>query len=106
MRRILPLAAIAALVSAPAQAQNQDPYFVMGLADVIAAEQYCALRFDGASIERLIAERVPADDFSFTTTLKSLVFVAERQQQDLSDAAGAAHCAQIARLADTFDLLQ
>ena len=93
------LAMMLAALLAPNLAAAEGIDIVDGLADLIAAEAFCGLRYDQQAIETFIAQNVAADDLEFTGLLKGLTFAADASQQRMSQSAATAHCAHIRRLA-------
>lgn len=93
---------IAAFLLFPASAIAEGIDVAPGLADVLAAEDFCGLDYDPRDIERFVAHNVRNDDLEFTGMLKGLIFVAEAAQEKMSASAKSAHCTQIRRLAAHF----
>jgi hypothetical protein len=98
--RLFGLVALALALPAPAWSAGLD--VAQGLADVIAAEEFCGLAYDQPAIETFIADNVADDDLQFTGLLKGLIFVAKAAQETMSASAATAHCAQIRRLAAAY----
>jgi hypothetical protein len=97
-----PLAATAAFFALAGVALAQDYQFVTGLADILAAEEFCGLTYDQDAVSQLINERVAADDLGFTDLLKNMTYMAELRQDEFTRSATTAHCVQIERLAAGF----
>lgn len=95
-------AAVLAATLAPTIAGAAGSDVVQGLADVIAAEEFCGLSYDQSAIETFIGTHVAADDLDFTGMLTAMIYLAEENQKAMSPSAATAHCAQIRRLAGTY----
>ncbi|WP_395815242.1 hypothetical protein [Devosia sp.] len=94
------LAALTVLVPGLALAAGDD--ILSGLADVLAAEDFCKLTYDQPAIEAFIQAHVAPDDLDFTSNLTAFIYVAGEHQLEMTTSAATAHCTQIRRLAKTY----
>jgi hypothetical protein len=75
---------------------------VIGLADVLASEQFCGLNYDEAAIRAFIDKNAPADDMTFNNALELITAGSRRENQRLSASEKVAHCEQIVRVAKSY----
>jgi hypothetical protein len=99
------LVVLAFSVSATASLADDRYNLLLGLGNVLAAEQLCDLAYDQTALVNVIDQRVAPDDLAFPDDLKTYTRVAGREQDGLSESSKAAHCAQVARLARTLSLI-
>ncbi|TVR11858.1 MAG: signal recognition particle [Salinarimonadaceae bacterium] len=103
MKILIAAVALTAAMSSGALAQRLDSMTLANqLGDVLASEELCGLSYDHDAIERFIEERVAADDMSFTPMLRMMTDGATYTQDEMSESAKRAHCAQIRRVARSY----
>lgn len=91
------------LVAWPAAAQ--DSWNVAAqIGSVIASEQACGVRLDPVAIEAYIAARVDPGDLEFTAALGVNTRGVGREIEQMSDSLRVAHCAQIRRVVEAYNL--
>lgn len=107
MRKVM-IAALAALVSTQAVAQNsaRERREVADLvADTIAGEALCGYRVRASALRQFIDERIPASDIGFPGLLEGAVTVAEIRTRDLTGSPRVAHCFTVSRTARFYGLI-
>lgn len=77
-----------------------------GLGNILASEEFCGLTYDLDAIATFIEQTVPADDMKFASTLDLMTRGNKAQIAEMSPASKAAHCAQIKRVARSFNFIQ
>ncbi|RNC91088.1 MAG: signal recognition particle [Oricola sp.] len=91
------------LVAWPAAAQ--DSWSVAAqIGGVIASERACGVQLDPGAIEAYIAARVDPDDLEFTSALGLHTRGVGREIENMSDSLRVAHCAQIRRVVEAYNL--
>jgi len=101
------LGALAIVASFTIGAAAQDSYDVASqLGSVLASEQICNLVYDQAAITQFIEEHVAADDMEFASSLQGRISLEEYQLDKMKTSAMTAHCAQIARVAKSYNFIQ
>lgn len=103
--RILGALAIAASFTICASAQ--DSYEVASqLGSVLGSEEACNLQFDQAAIAQFIEDHVAADDMDFATSLQGRMSLEEYLLENMKASAMTAHCAQITRVAKSYNFIE
>ena len=104
---MLRISLIAALLAAPAAAQNfQSMQMATDLGSILGSERACRLSFGQAAIERWIDQNVDASDMGFPSTLAMMTQGAEFQAQSMQGNALAAHCRSVERTARHFGFIR
>ena len=105
--RIFVFIAAIAVMTCPALAQNAASIKIAtALGSVLASEELCGLSYDQAAISAYVEANVPADDMSFPSTLQMMTQGQEYQLGQMTASAKTAHCAQITRVAKSFDFIK
>lgn len=76
------------------------------LGDVLASEEFCGLSYNQDAIRAFIDKHVRADDMQFTSTLQMMVSGNKVQNKEMSPSAKTAHCAQITRVARSYNFIK
>jgi hypothetical protein len=72
------------------------------LGTVLAAEEFCGMKYDGNAIAAFIEKNVAANDMSFPSTLKMMVDGSKFNLSGMSTSEKVAHCSQIKRIAQSY----
>lgn len=88
----------------PAIADSDD--IAMNLGNVIASEEYCGLSYDQEAIQSYIQKNVRADDMGFPGSLNLMISGSSYTIKQLSKSAKTAHCAQISRIAKSYQFIK
>lgn len=79
--------------------------FAEGLSWVVASDRACGITLNAEAIRTLIEANVPADDLGFAQQLQSDVYLATLGLEEMTEGTKAAHCAQVARVAKSYGLI-
>ncbi|MBU2533339.1 MAG: signal recognition particle [Alphaproteobacteria bacterium] len=90
--------------SAAAQSMNSSQVAI-DLGTVLASEDACGLTYDQAAITGYIEDKVEADDMSFPSTLQMMTESTRYDIEDMSTSSLTAHCAQIRRIAKSYNFV-
>lgn len=75
------------------------------LGTVIASEEFCDLKYNQDAVQKFIEQNVKADDMEFPENLAMAIRVRLSDNSDISSSAKTAHCAQIRRIAKSYDFV-
>lgn len=88
----------------PAIADSNNIARILG--NVIASEEYCGLTYEQEAIQRYIHKNVRADDMGFPGSLNMMISGSSYSIKQLSKSAKTAHCAQISRIAKSYQFIK
>ena len=98
---------LALLVPGALRAQSLESMNVANqLGTVLASEEFCGLSYDQAAIEKFIEEKVAADDMGFASNLQVMTEGQRYSLKDMSASSRTAHCAQIRRVAKSYEFIE
>jgi len=95
------------VASGAVQAEESDSIAVaLALGTVLGSEGFCNLSFDQAAIKRFVAAKVKQDDMQFPSTLTMMTEGTKFQNTQMSPSEKTAHCAQIERVARSYEFIK
>jgi DhnA family fructose-bisphosphate aldolase class Ia len=98
-------AAVLAVALTGSSAMADSMNIAVHLGSVIGSEEFCELSYNHEAIEAYIEKHVDADDMGFPSMLNMMTDGQQYQHKDMSKSQAAAHCAQIRRVARSYEFI-
>lgn len=90
-----------------AEAQSMESMtLAKDLGSLLAAEDYCGLKYDPAAIQAFIDEKADPSDMGFASNLQAMTSAQEFSLEAQGEAAKVAHCHAIERSAKHFGFIK
>ena len=93
LRAVIPLILVIEIATYPANAT--DLGMVQKVASVLAAEEFCGMKYDQDAIRAFVEKNIKSDDIEFASMLGLITSGTRMQNEQMSESEKTAHCTQM-----------